>query len=262
MDLTWLDFSVARFQIFLLVFVRIIGVIAVSPFFGHRVVISQVKVGFGLLLSVVLFASMPVQIEPEPNLLPFLILVAKELILGMLFGYTSRLVFFAVQFAGEIIGIDIGFGIVNIIDPMSAEQISVIGTFKNLIAIVTFLAIDGHHVLLNALTMSFQMLPLGGIYLTPGLGEGIIDLTAGVFVMAVQMAAPVITVLFLTSLALGIIARTVPQMNVFIVGFPLKIGVGVMMLMLSLPLFQVVLIKLFARIGPNLSMLLTQMQAP
>ncbi len=262
MDLTWLDFSVARFQIFLLVFVRIIGVIAVSPFFGHRVIISQTKVGFGLLLSVVLFSSMPVQIDPEPNLLPFVILGVKELILGMLFGYTARLVFFAVQFAGELIGIDIGFGVVNIIDPMSAEQVSVIGTFKNLIAIVTFLVIDGHHVLLNALTRSFEMLPLGGIHLTAGLGESIIDMTAEVFVMAVQMAAPVITSLFLTSLALGIVARTVPQMNVFIVGFPLKIGIGVAMLMLSLPLFQVLLIKLFAQIGPNLSTLLRHMQAP
>ena len=262
MDLTWLDFSVARFQIFLLVFVRIIGVIAVSPFFGHRVIISQTKVGFGLLLSVVLFSSMPVHIDPEPNLLPFVILGVKELILGMLFGYTARLVFFAVQFAGELIGIDIGFGVVNIIDPMSAEQVSVIGTFKNLIAIVTFLVIDGHHVLLNALTRSFEMLPLGGIHLTAGLGESIIDMTAEVFVMAVQMAAPVITSLFLTSLALGIVARTVPQMNVFIVGFPLKIGIGVAMLMLSLPLFQVLLIKLFAQIGPNLSTLLRHMQAP
>lgn len=262
MDLTWLDFSVARFQVFLLVFVRIIGVIAVSPFFGHRVIISQAKVGLGLVIAITLFSSMPVELDPEPDLLPYVILAAKELILGMLFGYTARLVFYAVQFAGEIIGIDIGFGVVNIIDPLSAEQISVIGTFKNLIAIVTFLAIDGHHVLLNALIKSFDMLPLGGIHLSAGVGEGIIDASAQVFVMAIQMAAPVITALFMTSLALGIVARTVPQMNVFIVGFPLKIGVGVAMLMITLPLFQVILIKMFANIGPNLSMLLTQMQAP
>jgi flagellar biosynthetic protein FliR len=262
MDLTWIDFSVARFQIFLLVFVRVIGVLAISPFFGHRIIISQVKIAFGLMISAVLFSSLPVEIDPEPNLLPYMILVAKELILGMLFGYTARLVFYAVQFAGEIIGIDIGFGVVNIIDPLSAEQISVIGTFQNLIAIVTFLAIDGHHVLLKALVKSFDMLPLGGIHLSAGVGESVIDTTAQVFVMAIQMAAPVITALFLTSLALGIVARTVPQMNVFIVGFPLKIGIGVAMLMMSLPLFQVVLVKLFADIGPNLSILLTQMQAP
>lgn len=262
MNLTWLDFSVARWQVFLLVFVRIIGVIAVSPFFGHRVIISQAKVGLGLVIAATLFASMPVEIEPETDLIPFVILAVKELILGMLFGYTARLVFYAVQFAGEIIGIDIGFGVVNIIDPLSAEQISVIGTFKNLIAIVTFLAIDGHHVLLNALIKSFDMLPLGGIHLSAGVGQGVIEMTAQVFVMAIQMAAPVITALFLTSLALGIVARTVPQMNVFIVGFPLKIGVGVAMLMISLPLFQIVLVKMFNDIGPNLSVLLTQMQIP
>ncbi|HAA74799.1 TPA: flagellar type III secretion system protein FliR [Candidatus Latescibacteria bacterium] len=262
MDLTWLDFSVARWQVFLLVFVRIIGVIAVSPFFGHRVIISQAKIGLGLVVAIMMFSSMPVHIDPEPNLLPYLILAGKELILGMLFGYTARLVFYAVQFAGEIIGIDIGFGVVNIIDPLSAEQISVIGTFKNLIAIVTFLAIDGHHVILNALIKSFEMLPLGGVHLGAGVGQSVIDTTAQVFVMAIQMAAPVITSLFLTSLALGIVARTVPQMNVFIVGFPLKIGVGVAMLMISLPLFQVVLVKLFGDIGPNLSVLMTQMQNP
>ena len=106
------------------------------------------------------------------------------------------------------------------------------------------------------------MLPLGGIHLSAGVGEGIIDMTAQVFFMAIQISAPVITALFLTSLALGIVARTVPQMNVFIVGFPLKIGVGVAMIMITLPLFQVVLIKLFSDIGPNLSLLLTQMQMP
>ena len=145
---------------------------------------------------------------------------------------------------------------------MSAEQISIIGTFKNLLALVTFLLIDGHHVVLYALAESFAMVPLGGIQLTEMLARGLIDMTAGVFVMAVKMAAPVVTALFLTSLALGIMARTVPQMNVFIVGFPLKIGVGMGMLAFALPLFQTVLIKFFGELGPNLSILLQQMYKP
>ena len=185
------------------------------------------------------------------DLIPFVIATTKELILGMLFGFVSRLVFFAVQFAGEVIGIDIGFGVVNIIDPLSAEQISIIGTFKNLIAIITFLVIDGHHILLQALAQSFTMVPVGGIVLGNMIGVGIVDMTATVFTMAIQMAAPVITALFLTSLALGI---------VFIVGFPLKIGIGMAMLAISLPLFQMVLVKMFNTIGPNLSILLTQMK--
>ena len=92
--------------------------------------------------------------------------------------------------------------------------------------VVTFLIIDGHHIILLAMTKSFEMVPLGGIQLTEMLARGLISMSAGVFAMAIQMAAPIITALFLTSLALGIMARTVPQMNVFVVGFPLKIGIG------------------------------------
>ena len=168
----------------------------------------------------------------------------------------------AVQFAGEVIGIDVGFGVVNIIDPLSSEQISIIGTFKNLIAVVVFLLVDGHHVVLQTLAVSFEMVPLGGMQFTDLLAQGLIQMTSRVFVMAAKLAAPVIAALFLTSLALGIIARTVPQMNVFIVGFPLKIAVGMLVLMLSLPLFQVVLVKFFGKLGPNLSILLQHMYKP
>jgi flagellar biosynthetic protein FliR len=106
------------------------------------------------------------------------------------------------------------------------------------------------------------MVPLGGVQFTELLARGLIGLTADVFVMAIKLAAPVITALFLTSLALGIIARTVPQMNVFIVGFPLKIGVGMAMIMFSIPLFQMVLIKFFGTLAPSMSLMLQQMYTP
>jgi flagellar biosynthetic protein FliR len=262
MNTTYLDVSVAQFQIFLLVFVRTLGVLATAPIFGHRAVISQTKAGFAFALAIALFPVVPITIEVSTHLIPYVFVVVKELVMGLMFGYVARLVFVAVQFAGEMVGIDIGFGVVNVIDPMSEEQISVIGTFKNLIALVTFLLIDGHHIVIQALAQSFSMVPLGGIQLTEMLAHGLIDMTAGVFVMAIKLAAPIIVALFLTSLALGIMARTVPQMNVFVVGFPLKIGVGMGMLAFSLPLFQTVLIKLFNDLGPNLSILLQQMHKP
>lgn len=262
MNNTFLDINVAQFQIFLLVFVRTIGVLATAPIFGHRAVISQSKAGFAFALAIALYPVVPITVEVSTQLIPYFFIAIKELVLGMMFGYVSRLVFVAVQFAGEVIGIDIGFGVVNVIDPMSSEQISIIGTFKNLIALVTFLLIDGHHIVIQALAESFSMVPLGGVQLTEMLAQGLIDMTAGVFVMAIKLAAPVVTALFLTSLALGIMARTVPQMNVFVVGFPLKIGVGMGMLAFSLPLFQTVLVKLFGDLGPNLSVLLQQMHTP
>ncbi len=262
MNTTFLDISVAQFQVFLLLFIRTIGIVAVSPVFGHRIIVSQAKAGLALVLAMVLFPAVPVTLAATTDLLPYFIVAVKELVMGMMFGFVARLVFIAVQFAGEVIGIDIGFGVVNIIDPLSAEQISIIGTFKNLIALVIFLMIDGHHIVLQGLAASFEMVPLGGIQLTEMLGRSLIAMTSEVFVMAIKLSAPVIAALFLTSLALGIIARTVPQMNVFIVGFPLKIAVGMGMLMLSLPLFQVVLVKFFGGLGPSLSILLQHMYKP
>ena len=262
MNTTFLDVSVAQFQIFLLVFVRTLGIVAASPVFGHRAVVNQAKAGLALALALVLFPSVPVTLHATTDLLPYAIAAVKELIMGMMFGFVARLVFIAVQFAGEVIGIDIGFGVVNIIDPLSAERISIIGTFMNLIALVVFLLIDGHHTILQALGASFDMVPLGGIQLTEMLGRSIIQLSGGVFVIAAKLAAPVITALFLTSLALGIIARTVPQMNVFIVGFPLKIGVGMGIILVSLPLFNTMLVKFFSQMGANLSIVLQQMCIP
>ena len=262
MNTTYLDVSVIQFQVFLLVFLRTLGVLAVAPIFGHRAVISQAKAGFAFALALVLFQAAPVTMVVPTDLAPYVIAAVKEITMGIMFGFVARLVFVAVQFAGEVIGIDVGFGVVNVIDPLSAEQISIIGTFKNLIAMVTFLMIDGHHVVLQALAESFVMVPLGGIQLSEMLANGLINMTANVFVMAVKLAAPVVTALFLTSVSLGVMARTMPQMNVFIVGFPLKIAVGMGMMAVTLPMFQTILIRMFYQLGPNLSILLQQMYKP
>lgn len=262
MNTTFLDVNVAEFQLFLLVFVRVVGILAVAPVFGHRAVLSQTKVGLALVLAIVLYSAVPISVEATTDLLPYFIKAVKELILGMIFGFTALLIFMAVQLAGEMVGIDIGFGVVNIIDPLSAEQISIIGTFKNLIALVTFLVIDGHHVMLEAMTASFQMVPLGGIQITAMLGQSLIDISSEIFLIGIKLAAPVTAALFLTSLALGIIARTVPQMNVFIVGFPLKIAIGMGMIALALPIFQMVLIRHFQQQGSFFSIILQQMYTP
>ncbi len=262
MNTTFLDISVNQFQILLLVFTRTIGIVAVAPVFGHRIVLSQAKAGLALALAIVLYPAIPITLSLTVELIPYAIAVVKELIMGTMIGFVARLIFFAVQFAGEVIGIDVGFGVVNIIDPLSSEQISIIGTFKNLIAVVVFLLVNGHHVVLQTLAVSFEMVPLGGMQFTDLLAQGLIQMTSRVFVMAAKLAAPVIAALFLTSLALGITARTVPQMNVFVVGFPLKIGIGMGVIMLSLPFFNTVLMKFFAGMGSDFSILLQQMYKP
>ena len=128
---------------------------------------------------------------------------------------------------------------------MSSGQVSVIGEFYYLVSMLVFLMIDGHHVVIEALVRSFELIPIAGGVYTAGLGEFLIALTGQVFVLAVMLAAPVIITLFIVNTVLGIIARTVPQMNVFIVGFPLAVGVGLIMIRVSFPYFKVVLVNAF-----------------
>jgi flagellar biosynthetic protein FliR len=149
--------------------------------------------------------------------------------------------------AGELIGVDMGFGIVNIIDPMSGEQVSLIGQYKYILSLLLFLIINGHHFLLNALRGSFLAIPLGAANFRGMITDQIIFMSTEIFKIAIQISGPALVALFLTTFVMGIIARTVPQMNIFIVGFPLKIFVGLFMLAISLPLFVYVFGKLFGR---------------
>ena len=251
--------SLNHFERFLFVFLRVMGILFISPLFGHRSLISQAKVGLALVVSIALFPVVPLALTTYPHIILLVIALLKELLMGLMIGFISLLVFMGVQFAGQMVGLDIGFGVANIVDPLSAEQVSIIGEFQSLIAMLIFLSINAHHIILRGLSASFDLVPLGEVALPGVLGQNLIDLTGKVFIIGVQLAAPVSATLFLTTLALGIVARTIPQMNVFVVGFPLKIAVGIAMLMFSLPVFYALLLRMFGRIEGDISTLLRMM---
>lgn len=254
-----LNYTLDNFERFLFVFLRVMGILTIAPVFGHRSVVSQIKVGVALMVAVALFPVVPPTLKTHPHLLLLVLALVKELLMGMLIGFVSLLVFIGVRFAGEMVGLDIGFGVANLIDPLSAEQVSIVGELQSLLAVVIFLLVNGHHVLLRGLAASFDLVPLGGVQMPDLLGQSLIALTGKVFVIAVQLAAPVSATLFLTTLALGIVARTVPQMNVFVVGFPLKIIVGITALMVTLPMFYSALVALFGGLERDLSTVLRLM---
>lgn len=254
-----LDFTLNNFERFLFVFVRVLGILTIAPIFGHRTVVSQVKVGVALMVAVALFPVVPTVLKQQPHLMLLVLSIVRELLMGLLIGFVSTLVFLAVKFAGELIGLEVGFGVANILDPMSADQISILGEFQTLLATLIFLAINGHHLILRGLASSFDMVPLGGANLSGLLGQNLISATGNVFVMAIQLSAPVMATLFLTTLALGIVARTIPQMNVFIVGFPVKVMVGMAMVMLTLPMFYSAVARLFAGTDRDISTILRLM---
>ncbi|MFH2054992.1 MAG: flagellar biosynthetic protein FliR [bacterium] len=232
--------------IYLLTTFRVAGLFAIAPVLGHRLVPVQVRIPLTLLLAYFLFSyTGSVPIELGESLWPLAGLALREFGFGVLLGFLFQILFLGVQFGGGVIGYQIGFALVNVIDPSTSTNVSIISQMKLLIATLVFLLINGHHVVLQALFESFKLVPLGQISLNTLAAEGIVRFAGETFIIGVKLAAPVVVTLFVTDLCLGILARTMPQMNVFIVGFPLKIGVGLFILATTLPLFGYVFTKLF-----------------
>ena len=231
----WLD----QFHIFLLILLRVSALLIVAPIFGHRLFLARAKVGLAVMVSMVVFPLVDGFDVPE-GFFPYAVMMVGEVILGLVLGYVVLLLFIGIQFAGQLAGLQMGFGIVNVIDPQSHDQISIIGQFLNILAILMVLTLDGHHIILNGLLGSFEAVPLGGVVLQASIAHKLIALSSEVFVVAIKISAPILVALFLISTAMGVLARTVPQMNVFIVGFPVQLAVGLSMLVATLPLFQII----------------------
>jgi flagellar biosynthetic protein FliR len=241
-----LGLSVDQFLCFFLILGRVSGLFLLAPVLGSKEMPRQVKLGLALMISMIL---LPVVRHPAAaiptDFLPFTLLLGKEILAGLVIGYASTLVFLGVMVAGQIIDFQMGFSIVSLIDPITNLRISVVGQLKYLISLLIFLAINGHHLLLSALAKSFEVSPLSTFSITPRTTDNMIRLFCNLFVIALKIGLPAIGVLLMTSVVLGILARTVPQMNVFIVGMPLKIGIGFATIILILPFLVVYLEQLF-----------------
>lgn len=238
------DLLLERADLYLMVFLRASGIFVAAPIFGNRYLPNQVKIVLALGTALILFPVVPVQSLPD-TLVSLIPLGIGELLIGLIIGYISSLIFAAVQLGGQLLDTEMGFGIVNVLDPQSGLQLPLMGNFQYILALLVFLITNGHHLLLLALSDSFVAVPVGGLRISAGLTAAVVDLFAHLFVVALKISAPTLAALFLTSVALGIIARAVPQMNVFMVGLPVKLVTGILVLMVGLPLYLAVLERYF-----------------
>ena len=237
----WLD----QFHIFLLVLLRVSALLMVAPIFGHRTWLARAKVGLAFTVSIILFPIVADQpLDVPAGVLPYALMMIREVLMGVVMGFVVLLLFVGIQFAGQVAGLQMGFGIVNVIDPQSSNQLSIMGQFLNILAILLLLSLNGHHTILTGLVTSFETIPLGGVVLKAGLMQKMIAITAEVFIIGVKIAAPIMTALFLVTAAMGVLARTVPQMNVFMVGFPVQISVGLGAFLVCMPLFAMLVERL------------------
>lgn len=232
--------SIEHIFVFTLVFLRISALLIVIPVIGERTVPLRVKGGLAILVSLLVFPAAGIDInslQPGDEILALAIAMIGEVMIGIVIGLTTKIIFAGIQFAGEMIGIQIGFSIVNVIDPVTSSQVSIIAEFQYLIALLIYLAVDAHHTLIFAIVDSYRIVSPFSYHFSGSLVKHIIMLSRELFVLAIKISAPIMAVLLFTNVALGVVARTVPQINVFIVGFPVQIAVGLIVFGLTAPVF-------------------------
>lgn len=234
------------FPAFLLIFVRAVSFFVTVPIFSYRNVPALMKIGLAFFLALIMYFTL----QPDGIKINemFLLLVFKEALVGLSIGLIAMILIYAIQMAGGFIDQQMGFAIANIVDPQTGIQSPLIGKYMYNFSIILLLAMNAHYMLIDGIVYSYQWIPLQD-WLIPFGSGGVAKLatkTLGtMFVIAFQMAIPVVGSLFLVDIALGIVARTVPQVNVFIVGMPLKILIGFMVLMIILPVFMMLVQQLF-----------------
>jgi flagellar biosynthetic protein FliR len=167
-----------------------------------------------------------------------------------------NLIFVGLQIAGQLSGYQMGMALAEVIDPADGEQIPLLAQFFQIFAFLIFLTVNAHHWFLRALADSFHLVPPLGFKLSGSLIEQLMRVAGNMFVIAIKVGAPVIAALLLTTIALGLIARTVPQMNVFFVAMPLKIMIGLMFVGFSLPYLSSFLNAVFRKLGDMIFVLL------
>jgi len=223
---------------FLLIFARISGVFSSAPVFGARNIPLTVKAGLSLLISYILLPLLIRSDFTAPDaLLAYAAAVVGEFLIGLILGLACSFIFYGIQMAGSLLDMQIGFGIVNVMDPQFGQQVPLVGNFKYILALLVFLATNGHHLFLSAVFSSFIIIPVAQGIFRPELSGIFVDMVQSMFIITLKICLPILVSILLTEVALGILARSMPQMNIFVVGMPAKIIVGIFVLFLALPFY-------------------------
>ena len=231
--------------VFLLVFVRVTSFFLMMPLFSYRTIPTTHKVGLGFFLAWIMFYTIDAPIL-EINGAYFLLII-KEALVGLTVGFIAYLILSAIQIAGGFIDFQMGFAIANVIDPQTGAQSPLTGQYFYTISLLFLLSVNGHHLLLDGIYNSYHFVPLEKWipFGDESLILFIVKSFGTMFTIALQMSLPVVASLFLVDVALGIVARTVPQLNVFVVGLPLKIGVSFIVIIAVMGIMMGVVSQLF-----------------
>jgi flagellar biosynthetic protein FliR len=252
-----LPFTTPREVIFfMLVLSRVAGIFAALPVFGGRALPLHIKVITVFMITLVCFPTLSIAPPPvPPDAFTLALLAFSEVMIGLTLAFITQIIFAAVEFSGQIIGMQMGLTISSIIDPSRGTQTQLMSVVQTLFATLMFLSLNIHHIFIRAIMDSFKVIPIGGWRLSGELVNFLVIRTADIFIIGIRLAAPVMVALLLTTVALGIMARAFPQMNIFMISLPLNVGLGLIILGMTLTIFFHVLEVSFGNLNSQIEAL-------
>jgi flagellar biosynthesis protein FliR len=255
------DLSYSQIQLFLLLISRASGIFIFTPFLGNLMIPMQIRVILSVVLGYFLYLThMQIKLHVPFTFGNILLGMLGELAIGLVIGYASSIVFVGLQFAAHLIGFQMGLSLVNMVDPTTSNRSTTLGIFYNFIGLMLFLGFNGHHWFIESISKSINLIPPYGIHFSGAVVTHLTKLFGQLFVLGFQAAAPVVAVLLLTDIALGIAGRSAPQINILVIGFPLKVLVGLFCLGLGLYFLPVLFRSYSFQLYQNIQSLLMEMR--
>jgi flagellar biosynthetic protein FliR len=252
-----LSIPISELQIYFLIFLRVGAILMSMPILKSKSIPILFKFGLALTTSMVLFPMLDRTAFAVPdNLGTYAVGAFSEILMGLSIGIAVNLIFVGLQLAGQISGYQMGLALARVMDPSAGQQVPLLAQFFQLFAFLLFLILNAHHWFIRALVDSFELVPPFGFRLSGSLIAQIMQMAGNMYVIAIKVGAPVIAALLLTSIAFGLIARTVPQMNIMFVAMPLKILVGLLFIGFSLPYLAAFIRTVFSNLGNTIFILM------
>lgn len=231
-----MTFTLLNFELFLLILVRISGFIYTAPLFSLRAVPVRVKAGFSIFLSIILFYTIPLSVAEYTGIIGFAILVVKEAIAGALMGLFSNIAYHILAFAGQIMDMEIGFSMINQLDPVTSIQTTITSNLYGYLILLLMILTNLHHHFLRAVVDSYQVIGIGEAVFPPTMYRLMVRFIIDYFIIAMRIVLPIFAAILVVNTILGILAKVAPQMNMFVIGMQLKVLVGLIVLYLIIGL--------------------------
>ncbi len=232
----------------LLLFLRVAGIIWSSPIFGRTNIPAPARICFAIALTYFFYTSVPITLELEyATMLTYGLLCLKEILIGVIMGYILTMFFSVAQTAGQLIDMQLGLGMASVYDPQMQSSVPLLGNMLNVMLTLIFFAIGGYQELIGMLYLTIVRIPIGGVTVNFEIIEVMIRLFVESFLLGIRMSLPILASGMLVEAIMGMIIHAVPQMNMFVIGMPLKVVMGFTVLLLILPVYSDFSILIFER---------------